>query len=91
MRELLATREDGFSLEEIEDIFDLTRSRALDDLRHIHKSLRRAKTHLMMVPPRCVACGFVFDAEEPKAPSKCPKCKSDRLVDPIFKVGRAEA
>lgn len=91
MRDLLASREDGFTLLEIEEIFDVSRARAIEDLRHLHKSLRRGRDNLLMVPPRCGECGFVFAAEEPKAPSKCPVCRSKRVADPVFKVGKAEA
>lgn len=91
LRDLLATREEGFSLEEIEDIFDARRTTILNDLRHLQLSLRHREQHLLMVPPRCETCGYVFRLEEPRAPGRCPACKSEAVVPPVFKVGEAEA
>lgn len=89
LRELLGSREEGFALAEIEEILEVERSVALDDLRHLQMSLRHAEESLLMVPPRCDSCGFTFRSEEPKAPSKCPSCKNRRIVDPVFKVAAA--
>jgi len=89
LRELLGSREEGFALREIEDIFEIDRSTLLADLRHLQMSLRHAEERLFMVPARCDACGFIFASEEPKAPSKCPSCKRRGILDPVFKVASA--
>lgn len=91
MRDLLASRDDGFSLEEIQDILDIKRSTALDDLRHLQLSLRHQPENLYMLPPECTRCGYRFQMDEPRAPARCPLCKSEKVLDPVFKVGRAEA
>ncbi len=61
-----------------------------DALNHIAKTIRR-KTHhklqLVMVPPICRNCGYVFkDLDKPRKPSKCPRCKSERILEPRFKI-----
>lgn len=86
LRELLKTREDGFSLREIQDIMEAKRGSLLSDLRHLQLSLRHTSETLLMAPPACRSCGFTFRMEEPRAPSRCPKCKSVDVSDPIFKV-----
>ncbi|MCY0868034.1 MAG: transcriptional regulator [Desulfurococcus sp.] len=58
------------------------------DLQHIAKSIR-AKSNgsevLLMEPPRCKKCGYVFsDMEKPKEPSRCPRCKSEWIEPPRF-------
>jgi len=59
-----------------------------EDLSHISKSIRRrsgGKLQLFMVPPQCANCGYVFkDIKRLKKPSKCPRCKSERILPPRF-------
>jgi len=38
-----------------------------------------------MVPPTCKTCGYVFkDLDRPKRPSRCPRCRSERISSPLF-------
>ena len=61
-----------------------------EHLRHIAKTLRRRhgrKPVLYMIPPQCRDCGYVFsDLTEPYKPSKCPRCKSQRIDPPRFYI-----
>lgn len=86
LHDLLLSREDGWSLEEIERMLEAPRQTLIDDLQHLQMSLRHKPGRLLMVPPSCVSCGYVFRLDVPKAPSKCPSCKSRDLADPIFKA-----
>ena len=61
-----------------------------DDLRHIERSLRRGPQRLRIEPARCLARGFIFQdrsARHLHAPSRCPRCRSERIADPRFRVG----
>ena len=59
-------------------------------LKHIAKTLRRrygGRYTLYMVPPRCRNCGYIFkDLSEPRRPSKCPRCRSQRIEPPRFYI-----
>ena len=59
-----------------------------EDLKHIARTLKRAgggKEKLEVYPPHCANCGFVFARREKlKKPSRCPRCKSERIVPPRF-------
>ena len=61
-----------------------------EDLQHVAKSVygeSSGKEYLAMIPPICRACGFVFKGlEKAKVPGRCPKCKSERLTSPLFKI-----
>ncbi len=61
-----------------------------DHLKHIAKSIWRSskgKYALFMLPPVCRNCGYVFkDLKEPRKPSKCLRCKSQRIEPPRFKI-----
>lgn len=86
LRDLLLSTEDGLSLEQIEKILEVRRATAIADLEHLRLSFRHKPATLLMVPPACTTCGFVFRLESPKAPSKCPSCKGRALSEPIFKA-----
>lgn len=60
-----------------------------EDLRHVDKSLRRGHARLRVEPARCLACGFVFQDRAPRhfhAPSRCPRCRSERISQPRFRI-----
>ena len=60
-----------------------------EELEHIRKTLRRQGIKLTMVPPECRKCGYVFkDREKLSKPSRCPRCKSERISPPLFYVTR---
>ena len=59
-----------------------------EHLKHIAKTIRResqGQLVLYMLPPKCRNCGYVFKKlDKPRKPSKCPKCKSQRIDPPRF-------
>jgi len=61
-----------------------------EHLEHVAKTVRRQSSNrmrLVMVPPRCANCGYVFkDLDKPRKPSRCPRCKSERIEPPRFKI-----
>ena len=66
-------------------IFD--RRLILEDLHHIALTLKRTGSKLVMSPPTCLKCGFVFmGLKKPKMPSRCPKCKNERITQPLFQI-----
>ena len=63
------------------DLFEI-----LEDLKHIKYSIRPRK--LSVRPSQCKKCDFVFkERSKVKKPSKCPKCKSEWIMAPLFRVG----
>ena len=61
-----------------------------EDLKHLARTIRRrskGREILVMVPPRCKTCGYVFkDLEEPRKPSRCPRCRGERIEPPAFTI-----
>lgn len=86
LRELLLSTEEGVPLDAIEKILEATRSTIIADLEHLRLSFKHQDAKLLMVPPTCEDCGYTFRLEAPKAPSRCPMCKSRDLSEPIFKA-----
>mgnify|MGYP000073555243 CR=1 FL=1 len=63
-----------------------------NDLKHVGKTLYRetgGRETLVMIPPQCLNCGYVFkDRSKVKRPSKCPRCRSERISQPSFMILR---
>ncbi|BBL46746.1 transcriptional regulator [Metallosphaera sedula] len=58
---------------------------------HIALSSKRKDYVVILYPPRCESCGAEISLEKPKRPSKCPRCKSERISQPKFLIrGRDE-
>lgn len=60
------------------------------DLEHVEKSVRGAGKKLVVEPPRCLDCGFVFRGRGQRhfhAPSRCPECRSESVSQPRLSVG----
>lgn len=87
IQDLLRDGEWGF--EELRRELETTVGSLEDDLRHVERGLRRTGERLRTEPSRCLACGFTFHDRIPRhfhAPSRCPKCRSERISDPRFRI-----
>lgn len=80
-----------FSLQDLLRLLSLREKdskRLLNDINHIAKTIRRMtnnSAYLAMRPPKCLNCGYTFsNLESAKRPSRCPKCKSERITEPTF-------
>ncbi len=60
------------------------------DIQHIAKTIRSlsgGREIIVMDPPRCRKCGFVFkNTKHLGKPGKCPKCKSTWIEPARFKI-----
>jgi hypothetical protein len=83
---LLERSEQGLSPRDLALALDVQERTVLDDLQHLRRSLRRSGHVLQMQPARCSQCGWQQEGEEPRNPSRCPRCKATRLHDARFRV-----
>jgi transcriptional regulator len=77
------------SFEELRRELEVSVRMLEDDLRHVERSLRRGSARLRVDPARCLACGFVFTDRAPRrfqAPSRCPRCRSERIAEPRLEI-----
>ena len=86
---LLELLEKGeFDVEQLAEFLDEPVRTVVADLPHVKKS---AGDRFEMIPPECVNCGFVFRGRDKlKRPSRCPKCRQERIDGPWFTVEREE-
>lgn len=90
---LLRESVEPLSVNDILYRFELEPSRrgeVYNHLSHIAKTVRqqsKGSETLVMIPPKCKVCGYTFkDLGKPRKPSKCPKCGSERIEMPRFKI-----
>lgn len=58
-----------------------------DHLSHVAKSASGQNRKFVITPPKCLACGFTFDDRKRLTrPSRCPKCKEQRIREPMFSI-----
>jgi predicted Zn-ribbon and HTH transcriptional regulator len=72
----------------------VSESEVLRHLAHLERSLKEDGAKLVVEPPKCLGCGFVFRKRERlDRPSRCPVCRSERLSSARFSVkpGRNQA
>lgn len=83
--------EGDYSPSELARILDMrgkgSKKVILEDLKVISKIAKREGMVLLIKPAQCRKCGFVFKAEI-NIPSRCPKCKSEWIEEPRFKLER---
>ena len=60
----------------------------IHDIESISKTLRSEGIQLLIKSASCIACGFVFGLKRGalKIPSKCPKCKQQRINWPSISL-----
>lgn len=65
------------------------RSIIYEDIDHIARSVKREGKEVVVRPASCGKCNFIFSRiHSAKAPTKCPKCKSEWILAPAFLIGR---
>lgn len=84
MAELLKQRE--LPLKNLAHMYNATVSEIENDLKHIALSAR-PDYKLCITPASCKKCGFLFrHRERINPPSKCPRCRSERIEPPLFSL-----
>ena len=73
------------SIQQIANMYRTSIEDILEDLPHIKASIKPKK--LNIIPAECRKCGFIFkERTKLKAPSKCPRCRSEWIDEPLFKI-----
>ncbi len=83
---MVLLREEPISLQHIANLFKTTVKDIREDMKHIKYSMQQNE-ELMMLPAECKSCGYVFrERSKIKRPTKCPKCKHERIIPPLFSL-----
>jgi predicted Zn-ribbon and HTH transcriptional regulator len=86
-RLLDALSSEPLSARELSQRASLSEKEILEHLPHVVRSLTAQGSGLGILPARCKGCSFHFEAELSRArPSRCPKCKSERIEAARFSL-----
>jgi predicted Zn-ribbon and HTH transcriptional regulator len=80
-----ALRGEELTAREISERARVPEREVAEHLRHLEHSLKQTSERLHATAPSCIQCGFTFDARH-RRPSRCPRCKSERLTPPRFRI-----
>lgn len=79
-------REREWTLDELARNFVVSRKVIIEDLQHIGRSISQ-RGRLQIHAPTCDKCGYRFkDRAKFSDPSRCPKCKNERLRPQRFRI-----
>ncbi|AWR98900.1 transcriptional regulator [Metallosphaera hakonensis] len=88
-RILLLLRSSDFPLS-AKEIMHLTGVRkeqeVYEHIYHLSLSSKHKNYVVIVYPPKCESCGYEIVLDKPKRPSKCPRCKSERISQPKFLI-----
>ena len=78
----------GFlSCRELSQLVHQSEKEVRDHLEHLRLSLRQQEKNLIIDPPVCRKCGFVFEQRSRLAkPGKCPTCRHTGIEPPFFSI-----
>ena len=78
-----------YSISELAMMLDMrgkgSKKAIVEDLKAVAKIVRREGKVLLIQPAICRKCGFTFRAEI-NIPSKCPRCRSQWIEEPRFRI-----
>ena len=79
-------REEPQSLQHLANHFRVEMREISEDIGHIRQTLK-GEEDLVMQPAECRKCGYLFkERSKLKKPSRCPRCKHERIVPPVFSL-----
>ena len=71
----------------VSQILKIREKDVFEHLTHIRQSVAAQHRKLIVVPARCLECGFVFgDRRRVTKPGRCPRCKGEHVQDPTYRV-----
>ena len=86
--QILEDAEYPLTAQDICDILDIKkRSIVYEDIDHIALSVKNQGKQVIVSPARCGKCQYIFKKmKSAKAPSKCPKCRSEWILPPAYLI-----
>jgi predicted Zn-ribbon and HTH transcriptional regulator len=86
--QIIEDAEYPLTAQDICDILDIKkRSIIYEDIDHIALSVKNQGKQVIVSPARCGKCQYIFrKMKSAKAPTKCPKCRSEWILPPAFLI-----
>lgn len=85
-----ALRERALTARELSGAVSISERDVSAHLEHLERSLTKSHERLVVEPATCRTCGYVFAGRQRHSrPSRCPKCRGERLSAPRFCIKAA--
>ena len=81
-----ALRERAATPSALAETFDITPGSALSHVEHVSRTLEGSDETLLVAPPAYRDCGFDDFDDLLNRPSRCPRCKSEAIEEPAFRI-----
>ncbi len=79
--------QESHDVRELSQALRISEKEVASHLDHVNKSVASQKRKLQVYPATCAECGFTFkDRKRLTKPSRCPKCRSQRIQSPRYRV-----
>ena len=84
---IAALREGALNTRDLSMMLSMSEREVKGHLEFVRKSVEGGGERFVVTPASCKGCGFSFDdRKKAKAPSRCPKCKAQRIEPPRYAV-----
>jgi predicted Zn-ribbon and HTH transcriptional regulator len=84
---ILLLSEGTYSARDLSQALGIPEKDVYDHLSHISRSVVPNRQRLLIVPSRCLSCAYVFENRRRYTrPSRCPKCRSERIEEPTYRI-----
>ncbi len=75
------------SARELSQAVGVREKEVYEHLTHISRSVNAQKKRLVIIPSRCLRCGYVFENRRRfTRPSRCPRCKKESIQSPTYRI-----
>lgn len=76
----------SMTVSEISRLAEQTGKDTAADIEHLLQSLKHTEYRAVIEPAYCRKCGFKFERDKIRKPSRCPECKSAWLTEPRIQL-----
>ena len=84
---LLLLSEKDMTAREISQAVGIREREVYEHLPHIALSGQAQKRKLVVLPFRCVSCGYVFEERKRfTRPGRCPRCRKTHIETPVYRL-----
>ena len=85
MIELLDKKE--MSAGELSQTIGIREKEVYTHLSHVARSVNAQRKKLIIIPAKCLGCGYVFEKRKRfTPPSRCPTCKNEHIQIPMYRI-----
>lgn len=84
---ILLLSEGNCTARDLSQILGVREKEVYAHLVHIARSVVPLRQRLLVIPSKCLSCGYVFDTRKRfTKPGRCPICKGERIQEPIYRI-----